>query len=95
MKFMNVMKKFGSKVVEVAVSAKDKALGLLAVGSAVLLGTTPAKADFAADLTTLQTQVTTDLGAISTSQVAIMGVVFGLIALAIAFRWITRTGKSS
>jgi hypothetical protein len=61
-----------------------------------LLGlSTFAMADFAADLATLQTQVTTDLGGISTSQVAIMGVVFGLIALAIAFKWITRTGKTS
>ena len=61
-----------------------------------LLGlSTFAMADFSADLGTLQTQVTTDLGEISTSQVAIMGVVFGLIALAIAFKWITRTGKTS
>lgn len=93
MKLFKAMYSLGLGAVKAVKENATKAF--IAVGTFVGVSATPARADFASDLTSLQTQATTDLGAISTSQVAIMAVVFGLIALGIAFKWITRTGKSA
>jgi hypothetical protein len=94
MKIMNELKKFGSKVVEVVVSAKDKALGLLAVGTAVLVGSTPAKADLATDLGTITTAATDGVSTVGTSQATVIVSVFGLVLLSVGAGWLFRSLKS-
>ena len=85
-----VCKKGASKVKEAGIKTA------VAIGSAVGLtfGATPAKADFTTDIATLETQITTALSSLSGTQVAVMGSVFGLIALAIGFGWIVKTSKA-
>lgn len=94
MKFFTSIVSMGRKCVASIKEAGIKTA--VAVGSAVGLtvGATPAKADFATDIASLQTQITTAISSLSGTQVAVMGSVFGLICLAIGFGWIVKTAKA-
>ncbi len=88
MKIMNMVKKFGSKAIDFVVSAKDKALGLLAVGTAVLVSTTPAHADLASTLKTVEDAATAGITVVSTSVAAVYVSVFGLVLLGAGIAWL-------
>ena len=88
MKIMNTLKKFGSKVVNAGKAVQNKALGLMAVGGAILAGATPAKADLATELAKVATAATDGVDTVSTSVSSVYVAVFGLVLLGVGIAWL-------
>lgn len=85
MKFMNIVKKFGSKVVETSKSTMGKALAFFGLVGATVGGTPANAATFEETLTALQTKVETAIASIFDTLSGIFSTQITLVLLFVAF----------
>jgi len=72
---------------------KVAAAAVVVVGGSAIIAPTAAHADLATDLGTIKTAATDGIALVSTSQATVIAAVFGLILLAVGFKWIVSSLK--